>query len=166
MVTDVGQHQIWAGRYYPIEQPRTFITSGGLGTMGYGLPAAIGAKLGRPEKQVLLVTGDGSFQMNLAELATMVQENAAVKILLFNNRSLGMVRELQQHLLGERYYQSRMEVNPDFIKLAAAYGIEAFQVRKEMRLPREFKDSWNLKDQLLRNCHRSDGQCYSSYQGG
>jgi len=130
MVTDVGQHQIWAGRYYPIEQPRTFITSGGLGTMGYGLPAAIGAKLGRPEKQVLLVTGDGSFQMNLAELATMVQENAAVKILLFNNRSLGMVRELQQHLLGERYYQSRMEVNPDFIKLAAAYGIEAFQVRK------------------------------------
>jgi len=130
LVTDVGQHQIWAGRYYPIEQPRTFITSGGLGTMGYGLPAAIGAKLGQPDKQVLLITGDGSIQMNLSELATMVQENAAVKILLFNNRSLGMVRELQQHQLGERYYQSIMKYNPDFLKLAAAYGIEAFQVKR------------------------------------
>ena len=98
--------------------------------MGYGLPAAIGAKLGQPDKQVLLITGDGSIQMNLSELATMVQENAEVKILLFNNRSLGMVRELQQHQLGERYYQSIMKYNPDFLKLAAAYGIEAFQVKR------------------------------------
>lgn len=139
LVTDVGQHQIWAGRYYPVEQPRTFLTSGGLGTMGYGLPAAIGAKLGQPDKQVMLITGDGSLQMNLAELATMVQEKAAVKILLFNNHHLGMVRELQQHQLGERYYQTRMECNPDFVKLAAAYGIEAFRVENSDEIDEAIK---------------------------
>lgn len=129
LVTDVGQHQIWAGRYYSVEQPRTFLTSGGLGTMGYGLPASVGAKLGQPDKQVMLITGDGSLQMSLAELATVVQEKAAVKVLLFNNSHLGMVRELQQHQLGGRYYQTHMRCNPDFVKLAAAYGIEAFRVK-------------------------------------
>ena len=107
--------------------------------MGYGLPAAIGAKLGQQDKQVMLITGDGSLQMNLAELATMVQEKAAVKILLFNNYHLGMVRELQQHQLGERYYQTRMECNPDFVKLAEAYGIKAFRVKNRAEI------AWAIK---------------------
>jgi acetolactate synthase-1/2/3 large subunit len=131
LVTDVGQHQMWAARYYKTRKPRSFITSGGLGTMGYGLPAALGAKLGCRHKEVILIVGDGGLQMNLGELATIVQEKAEVKIMIFNNGYLGMVREIQQQLHGERYYQTAMKGNPDFVKLAHAYGIEAFRVERE-----------------------------------
>ncbi len=130
LVTDVGQHQIWAGRYYKAEKPRTFLTSGGLGTMGYGLPAAIGAKMACPDREVILITGDGGIQMNLGELATVAQEGLNIKIMLFNNSSLGMVRELQQHLYQERYYQVYIKTNPDFVQLAKAYGIHGFRVEK------------------------------------
>ena len=129
LVTDVGQHQIWAGRYLKIERPRAFLTSGGFGTMGYGLPAAIGAKIACPGKRVVLLTGDGSFQMNLMELATLVQEGLDIKMILLNNRSLGMVREIQQHSYRGRYYQVSMKGNPDFIKLAAAYGIHGLRIK-------------------------------------
>lgn len=128
VTTDVGQHQVWTGRYYGFEQPRTFLTSGGLGTMGYGLPAAIGAKIGQPEKQVALITGDGSFQMNLTELATAAQEGLSIKIILLNNSCLGMVRELQEHNCDKRYTQTTLKGNPDFIKLAEAYGFPAIRV--------------------------------------
>jgi acetolactate synthase I/II/III large subunit len=128
IATDVGQHQMWAGAYYCTKIPRTFLTSGGMGTMGYGLPAAIGAQMGKPEEPVILVTGDGSFQMNMAEMATAMQENLPVKIIILNNNTLGMVRELQTHFQGKRYYQVHMQGNPDFVKLAEAYGISARRI--------------------------------------
>ncbi|HZJ82223.1 MAG TPA: biosynthetic-type acetolactate synthase large subunit [Clostridia bacterium] len=131
LVTDVGQQQMWAARYYRARQPGGFITSGGLGTMGYGLPAALGAKLGSREKELVLVIGDGGLQMSLAELATIVQEDANVKIMLLNNGYLGMVRELQEELHEGRYNQTLMKGNPDFVKLAQAYGIEAFRVKRQ-----------------------------------
>ena len=130
LVTDVGQHQMWAGGHYRVENPRSFISSGGLGTMGYGLPAAIGAKLGDPEKEVILLTGDGSFQMSVQELAVLIQEDIPVKIVLFNNNALGMVRELQQHYCESRYYQVHLKGNPDFGKLASAYGIPSIKVNR------------------------------------
>ena len=128
VATDVGQHQVWTGRYYGFEKPRTFLTSGGLGTMGYGLPAAIGAKVGQPDQQVILITGDGSFQMNMMEMATASQEGLAIKIMLLNNSRLGMVRELQEHYCQGRYNQTVMTGNPDFCALVRAYGFPAIQV--------------------------------------
>jgi acetolactate synthase-1/2/3 large subunit len=145
LVTDVGQHQIWAGRYYKTRRPRAFLTSGGLGTMGYGLPAALGAKLGCRDKEVVLLIGDGGLQMNLAELATLVQERAPVKIMILNNGYLGMVREIQEKIHGGRYYQTRMEGNPDFVKLADAYGIKGFRVESQEKIVWGIKKllSWN-----------------------
>lgn len=139
IATDVGQHQLWVGRYYDFEMPRTFLTSGGLGTMGYGLPAAIGAKLGKPDHEVVLVTGDGSFQMNLTEMATSVQEGLKMKIIVLNNNCLGMVRELQQHYCEERYNQVTMKGNPDFCKLAEAYGFKSKRITEVQDIPEAIK---------------------------
>ena len=122
VVTEVGQHQMWAAQYIDRELPRTFITSGGLGTMGFGFPAAIGAALGCPGKQVVCVAGDGSFQMNLQEMATAVACGAPVKVLLMDNRCLGMVHQWQKLFYGERYSATLMDAVPDFTKLAEAYG--------------------------------------------
>jgi acetolactate synthase I/II/III large subunit len=121
VTTEVGQNQIWAANHYPIRQPRTFLSSGGMGTMGYGLPAALGAKIACPDRTVLAISGDGSLQMSLQELGTIRQEKAAVKIILLNNARLGMVHELQS-LKYQRYSQVFLEENPDFSLLAAAYG--------------------------------------------
>ncbi|MDH5720528.1 MAG: biosynthetic-type acetolactate synthase large subunit [Spirochaetia bacterium] len=123
IVTDVGQHQMWTAQFYPVKHPRQFICSSGLGTMGYGLPAAIGAKVGVPDKDVILISGDGSIQMNIQELGTAKMYNIPVKIILFNNGYLGMVRQWQELFFEERYSHSTMSGNPDFIKLAAAYDI-------------------------------------------
>lgn len=149
LVTDVGQHQMWAARYYKTRNPRSFLTSGGLGTMGYGLPAALGAKLGCRHKEVILIVGDGGFQMSLGELATIVQENAELKIMIFNNGYLGMVREIQQQLHGERYYQTAMKGNPDFIKLAHAYGIEAFRVERQEEILEGIKRLLEYKGPII-----------------
>ena len=140
IATDVGQHQLWVGRYYGFEKPRTFLTSGGLGTMGYGLPAAVGAKIGKPEQEVILITGDGSFQMNLTEMATSVQEGLKLKIIVLNNSCLGMVRELQQHYCDERYNQVAMQGNPDFCKLAEAYGFKSKRVNEAKDIPGAIKE--------------------------
>ena len=122
VVTDVGQHQMWEAQYYRHEQPRTLVTSGGLGTMGFALPAAIGAKMGRPDAEVWVVVGDGGFQMTLCELATMVQEELDVKIAIINNGYLGMVRQWQEFFYQRRYAATPISA-PDFQKLGEAYGV-------------------------------------------
>jgi acetolactate synthase-1/2/3 large subunit len=122
VVTDVGQHQMWEAQYYKHEEPRSLITSGGLGTMGFALPAAIGVKVARPEAEVWVVVGDGGFQMTMCELATLVQENLKINIAIINNGFLGMVRQWQEFFY-ERNYQATPLLNPDFAKIAGAYGI-------------------------------------------
>ncbi|MDR1070917.1 MAG: biosynthetic-type acetolactate synthase large subunit [Gracilibacteraceae bacterium] len=130
VVTDVGQHQMWAAQFYPVTRPRRFITSAGLGTMGFGLPAAIGAQIACPDDLICLVTGDGSFQMNVQELATLRQYALPIKIILMNNGVLGMVRQIQQTFYRERYNEIQLTANPDFVALAAAYGIRGLRVEK------------------------------------
>ncbi len=131
ITTDVGQHQIWAAHNLFIKEPGTFITSGGLGTMGFGLPAAIGAKLGRPDKEVILITSDGSFQMLFQELATIRREQLPIKIVLFNNSRLGMVYELQKQKCNARFVATCLDGNPDFVLLAKAYGIESHRISEK-----------------------------------
>jgi acetolactate synthase-1/2/3 large subunit len=127
IVTDVGQHQMWEAQYYKHEKPRTLITSGGLGTMGFALPAAIGVKAARPEADVWVVVGDGGFQMTMCELATMVQENLKVNIAIINNGYLGMIRQWQEFFY-ERNYEASPILSPNFVKLADAFGIRAVAV--------------------------------------
>jgi acetolactate synthase-1/2/3 large subunit len=129
VVTDVGQHQMWEAQYYKHEDPNTLITSGGLGTMGFALPAAIGAKFARPDAEVWVVVGDGGFQMTMCELATIVQEDLDIKIAVINNGYLGMVRQWQEFFY-DRRYQATPLVNPDFAKLAQAFGLKAMTVNQ------------------------------------
>jgi acetolactate synthase-1/2/3 large subunit len=133
VVTDVGQHQMWEAQYYKHEEPRSLITSGGLGTMGFALPAAIGAKVARPEAEVWVVVGDGGFQMTMSELATIVQENLKINIAIINNGYLGMVRQWQEFFY-ERNYQATPLLNPDFAKLAEAYGIQGVTVTERSQV--------------------------------
>jgi acetolactate synthase-1/2/3 large subunit len=127
VVTDVGQHQMWEAQYYHHERPRSLITSGGLGTMGFALPAAIGARIARPEAEVWCVVGDGGFQMTLCELATISQERLKINIALVNNGFLGMVRQWQEFFYDRRYAATPLH-NPDFVRLAEAYGLCAMSV--------------------------------------
>ena len=127
VVTDVGQHQMWEAQYYKHEKPRTLITSGGLGTMGFALPAAIGAKVARPNAEVWAIVGDGGFQMTMAELATLVQEKLKIHIAIINNGYLGMVRQWQEFFY-DRNYEATPLLNPNFVKLAEAYGIRSCAV--------------------------------------
>jgi acetolactate synthase-1/2/3 large subunit len=129
IVTGVGQHQMWAAQHFCYKKPNSLISSGGLGTMGFELPAAIGVKVGRPEDTVWCVAGDGGLQMTIQELATMVQERLAVKIAVMNNGYLGMVRQWQELFYGRRYVATPL-MNPDFLKIADAYGISALRVKK------------------------------------
>src|SRR5277367_5959534 len=129
IVTDVGQHQMWEAQYYKHEKPRSLITSGGLGTMGFALPAAIGVKVARPEADVWVIVGDGGFQMTMAELATMVQEKLKVNIAIINNGYLGMVRQWQEFFY-DRNYEATPLLSPDFVKLGAAYGIKSMVCNK------------------------------------
>ncbi len=130
ITTEVGQHQMWAAQFFKFRQARTFLTSGGLGTMGYGLPAALGAQVAFPDRQVIDISGDGSFQMNSQELATLVQYRLPVKIAILNNNFLGMVRQWQQLFFDKRYSQTCMELPIDFVKLAEAYGATGLSTDK------------------------------------
>ena len=133
VVSDVGQHQMVTARYFNHKNSRSSITSGGLGTMGFCLPAAVGAKLGNPDKQVIAVIGDGGFQMTIQELGTILQTKVGVKVVILNNEFLGMVRQWQQLFFDKRYSQTEM-INPDFIKIASGYGLEAQKVTKREEL--------------------------------
>ncbi|MBN2813654.1 MAG: biosynthetic-type acetolactate synthase large subunit [Bacteroidales bacterium] len=139
VVTDVGQHQMFASRYAKFASMRSFVTSGGLGTMGFGLPAAHGAKIGRPDKQVVLYVGDGGFQMTIQELGTINQTRAAVKIILLNNKYLGMVRQWQQLFFDKRYSETYL-LNPDFIKVAEGFGIKGRKVLERSQLDNAVKE--------------------------
>ncbi len=130
VVTDVGQHQMLTAQFFNFNKPKKFITSGGLGTMGFGLPASIGAQLANKDNLVLNITGDGSFQMNLQELATCREHNIPVKIVIMNNSYLGMVRQMQEKIYNNRY-QVEM-INPDFTKIAEAYDLFAVRVKQQM----------------------------------
>lgn len=130
VVTEVGQHQMWAAQHIDREIPRSFISSGGLGTMGFGFPAAIGAAIGCPDKTVVCVAGDGSFQMNSQEMATAAIHGVPVKVLIMDNRCLGMVHQWQKFFCRERYSSTVLDANPDFVKLAGAYGWEAARVER------------------------------------
>jgi acetolactate synthase I/II/III large subunit len=133
IVTDVGQHQMWVAKHYPYERPNTHITSGGLGTMGFAVPAAIGVHVARPDESVWSISGDGGFQMNMAEIATMVQEGLSVKMAIFNNGYLGMVRQWQQ-FFHEKRYSCTPIWSPDYVKLAEAYGIAGWRVENRAQL--------------------------------
>jgi acetolactate synthase-1/2/3 large subunit len=133
IVTDVGQHQMWVAKLYPYQQPNSHITSGGLGTMGFAVPAAMGVHLARPGEAVWAISGDGGFQMNMAEIATMVQEGLTVKMAIFNNGYLGMVRQWQQ-FFHEKRYSCTPIWSPDYVKLAEAYGIPGYRVRDASEL--------------------------------
>jgi acetolactate synthase I/II/III large subunit len=128
IVTDVGKHQMWTAQVFPFTRPRQFLTSGGLGTMGFGLPTAIGASLACPDRQVVCFSGDGSLQMNIQELATAVEQQANIKIVILNNRSLGLVRQ-QQGLFYERHhFASEYQINIDFPAIARGFGMRSYDL--------------------------------------
>jgi acetolactate synthase-1/2/3 large subunit len=129
IVTDVGQNQMYAARYYKFTHPNSFVTSGGMGTMGFGLPAGIGAKIGRPDKQVITFLGDGGFQMTIQELGTILQYKVPLKTVILNNNFLGMVRQWQE-MFHDKNYASTELINPDFVMISQAYKIPAKKVWK------------------------------------
>lgn len=149
IASDVGQHQMWAAQYFPFHEPRRWINSGGLGTMGFGYPAAIGAKIARPEEDVYCITGDGSIQMMIQEMTTALQYQVPVKILCLNNGYLGMVRQWQEFFYDRRYSMSTMDVQPDFIKLAAAYGHSGVRIERPADLEPALRDIIAQKDKTI-----------------
>jgi acetolactate synthase-1/2/3 large subunit len=149
VASDVGQHQMWTAQFFKFEEPRRWLTSGGLGTMGFGLPAAMGAKVAHPEADVICVTGEGSIQMCIQELATCMQYGLPLKIVLLNNGYLGMVRQWQEFFYEKRYSQSTVAALPDFIKLAESYGHVGMRVEKPAELEQAMKDALALKDRLV-----------------
>jgi len=130
IATDVGQHQMWVAQAYPLRRPRQWLTSGGLGTMGFGMPAAIGAALADPERTVVCFSGDGSLKMNIQEMATAVEEDVNIKVVLMNNQSLGLVHQQQNMFYGERYYASDYRKRTDFVKIAEGFGMHTFDLDK------------------------------------
>jgi acetolactate synthase-1/2/3 large subunit len=141
ITSDVGQHQMWAAQYYHFAKPRRWINSGGLGTMGFGLPAAMGAKVGCPDQTVVCVAGDGSVQMNMQELATCAQEGIAIKVFIMNNGYLGMVRQWQELFWDKRYSQVDMGQWPDFVKVAEAYGATGIRLHDKHTLVRDMQEA-------------------------
>ena len=152
IVTDVGQHQMWAAQFITYINPDTIVTSGGAGTMGFGLPAAIGAQVAMPHKKVVLVVGDGGFQMTFQELMMIKQYKLPVKVLIINNSFLGMVRQWQEIFNDRRYSFVNLDYNPDFIKIGEAYGIKSVQLKTKEDLKNKLKDLINSDEGVLIDC--------------
>lgn len=148
VVTEVGQNQMWAAQFFEYHKPRTFITSGGLGTMGYGLPASVGVQIANPGKTVIMIAGDGSFQMNVQELATISNNKLPIKMIILNNGTLGMVRQWQELFFDERYSATMLE-NPDFVKLGEAYGIKSMRISKLNEVEVSIKQMLNHNGPVL-----------------
>lgn len=153
ITTEVGQHQIWAAQFYTYTQPRTFISSGGLGTMGYGTGASIGAQLGRPNQQVVHIAGDGSFRMNCNELCTIAHYNVPVIIIIVNNTTLGMVRQWQTAFYEKRYSETDLDRGPDFKLLAEAYGIKGYHVHTKEAFHEAFHEALKSHKPAVLNCY-------------
>jgi len=149
IATEVGQNQMWAAQFYTYTEPRTFISSGGLGTMGYGFPASIGAQIGRPDKVVFDIAGDGSFQMNIQELATVVHYKIPVKIAILNNGYLGMVRQWQELFYQKRYSEVELKGNPDFVKIAKAYGAKGMLITKSCEVEPALREALNTPGPVI-----------------
>ncbi|MDR2195503.1 MAG: biosynthetic-type acetolactate synthase large subunit [Gallionellaceae bacterium] len=149
VTSDVGQHQMWAAQYYKFNEPRRWINSGGLGTMGFGLPAAMGVKLAHPDATVACVTGEGSIQMNIQELSTCKQFRLPIKIVALNNRYLGMVRQWQEFFHGNRYSESYMDALPDFVRLTEAFGHVGMRIEKPSDVESALKEAFARKNDLV-----------------
>jgi acetolactate synthase-1/2/3 large subunit len=159
ITTEVGQNQMWAAQYFNYDKPRTLLTSGGLGTMGYGFPAAIGAQVALPNKTVIDIAGDGSIQMNIQELATAVEYNLPVKIAILNNYSLGMVRQWQQLFYDRRYSHSTFTQHPDFVKLAEAYGAVGLRTDKPGEVEQVIKKALSINKPVIMDFIVENEEC-------
>ncbi len=149
VTSDVGQHQMWAAQFYKFDKPRRWINSGGLGTMGFGLPAAMGVQFAHPNAKVASIVGDGGVQMNIQELATCMQYGLPIKVICLNNGFLGMVRQWQEFFYEERYSQVHVEAQPDFVKLAEAYGHVGMQIEKPEDVEKALKEAFAMKDKFV-----------------